>query len=185
MKKIISFIFQRIVPVRFRANWKYIGNNVHVDYSTSIFQPFSHIYLGDNTYIGPRALFYCTNSEIVIWGNVTIGPSLTIIAGDHNYKTVGKFIIDEKNKLPENDQNVVIEPDVWIGCNVTILKGVTVHRGAIVAAGSIVNKDVPPYAIVGGNPAKLIRYRFTEEQIQEHEQALYGGVFPNNLKIMQ
>lgn len=118
---------------------------------------------------------YCTRSEIRIMKGVTIGPSLTIIAGDHNYKTVGKYIIDEHNKLPENDKDVVIESDIWIGCNVTILKGVTVHRGSIVAAGSIVIKDVPPYSIVGGNPAKVIGQRFSEEEILKHEEILYGA----------
>ena len=181
--KVCGYLYKKIIPSRFRANWKHKGKNVHVDYSTSIFQPFNHIYLGDNTYIGPRALFYCTNSQVIIWGGVTIGPSLTIIAGDHNYKTVGKYIIDEKNKTPENDQDVVIEPDVWIGCNVTILKGVSIHRGAIVAAGSIVIKDVPSYAIVAGNPAKVIKYRFTEDEISQHEQALYGGSFPGKYRM--
>lgn len=71
-----------------------------------------------------------------------------------------------------NDQDVVIEDGVWVGCNVVILKGVTVGRGSVVGAGAVVTKDVPPYAVVGGNPAKLIKYRFTEEQIKEHERIL-------------
>ena len=54
----------------------------------------------------------------------------------------------------------------------TILKGVTVGRGAVIAAGAVVTKNVPPYAIVGGNPAKLIKYRFTPEQIDQHEKIL-------------
>ena len=60
----------------------------------------------------------------------------------------------------------IIEDDVWIGCNATILQGVKIGTGAIVAAGAVVTKDVPPYAIVGGVPAKIIKYRFTEEQIK-------------------
>ena len=61
---------------------------------------------------------------------------------------------------------------MWVGCNAVILKGVRVGRGAVVGAGAVVTKDVPPYAIVGGNPGKVIRFRFTEEQIQEHERIL-------------
>lgn len=53
-----------------------------------------------------------------------------------------------------------------------ILKGVTIGRGSVVGAGAVVTKDVPPYAIVGGNPAKVIRFRFTKEQIKEHEKIL-------------
>ena len=56
---------------------------------------------------------------------------------------------------------------MWIGLNVTILGGVTVGDGAVLAAGAIVTKDVPPYAIVGGNPAKIIKYRFSKEQIEK------------------
>lgn len=175
IKRIAASIARRLIPTRFRANWKHKGKKVHIEYSSSIFNPFNHISIGDNVYIGPRALMYCTRSEIRIMDGVTIGPSLTIIAGDHNYKTIGKFIIDEHNKLPENDKDVVIESDVWIGCNVTILKGVTVHRGSIVAAGAIVVKDVPPYSIVGGNPAKVIGRRFSEEEIIKHEEILYGS----------
>ena len=113
-------------------------------------------------------------------GKVTIGPSLTIMGGDHNFRTIGKFVIDELTKMPEDDQDVVIEPDVWIGCNVTILKGVTIRHGAIVAAGSVVTKDIPPYAIVGGNPAKIIQSRFTADEIERHEQILYGGRFEDD-----
>lgn len=58
--------------------------------------------------------------------------------------------------------------------NTTILKGVTIGRGCIVAAGAVVNKSTPPYSIVGGVPAKILRMRFTEEQIKEHERILYG-----------
>ena len=169
IQDLLNHFYSAIVPARFRADWMHKGENVHIDYSSSLFVPFKHIWLGDDVYIGPRALCYCTNSKIVIMGKVTIGPSLTIMGGDHNYRTIGKFIIDELTKMPEDDQDVVIEPDVWIGCNVTILKGVTIHHGAIVAAGSVVTKDIPPYAIVGGNPAKIIKSRFTLDEIERHE----------------
>ena len=75
-------------------------------------------------------------------------------------------------KLPENDQDVVFEGDNWIGMNTTILKGVTIGRGCIVAAGAVVNKSTPPYTIVGGVPAKVLKMRFTPEQIKIHEDLL-------------
>lgn len=67
---------------------------------------------------------------------------------------------------------MVIESDVWIGCNVTILKGVTIGRGSVIAAGAVVAKSCPPYSIVGGVPAKVIKERFTEEEIRKHEDIL-------------
>lgn len=77
-------------------------------------------------------------------------------------------------KLPENDQDVIFEGDNWIRMNVTILKGVTIGRGCIVAAGAVVNKSTPRYSIVGGVPAKVLKMRFTPEQIKGHEAILYG-----------
>ena len=58
------------------------------------------------------------------------------------------------------DQPVVIEDDVWVGANVTILKGVTIGHGSVVAAGAVVTKSCPPYSIIGGVPAKILRKRF-------------------------
>ena len=67
---------------------------------------------------------------------------------------------------------LVIEDDVWCGANVTILKGVTIGRGSVVAAGAIVTKSFPPYSIIGGVPAKLIKMRFSPEEIERHEALL-------------
>ena len=98
------------------------------------------------------------------------GPNLTIITGDHRYM-VGYFIdeIKDEDKLPENDQDVIIEEDVWCGANVTIMKGVTIGRGSIVAAGSVVTKSCPPYSIIGGVPAKVLKQKFSPSEIVEHE----------------
>ena len=63
---------------------------------------------------------------------------------------------------------------MWVGYGAIIFTGITVHEGAIVAAGSVVTHDVPPYAIVGGNPARMLSMRFTEEQIKEHEKRILG-----------
>ena len=100
------------------------------------------------------------------------GPHPTIITGDHRIDVVGKYIMDSNEKLPENDAPVVIEDDVWIGANVTILKGVTIGRGSVVAAGAVVTKSCPPYSIIGGVPAKVQKMRFTPEEIVKHESIL-------------
>ena len=81
--------------------------------------------------------------------------------------------MDSHDKLPENDVPVIIEDDVWAGANVTILKGVTIGRGSILAAGAVVTKSCPPYSIIGGVPAKILKYRLTIEEILEHERILY------------
>lgn len=80
--------------------------------------------------------------------------------------------VTDAEKTPEQDAPVIIEDDVWCGANVTILKGVTIGRGSVVAAGAVVTKSFPPYSIIGGVPAKLIKIRFTLEQIKKHERLL-------------
>ena len=163
----------RFLSLFYKKMMRGCGCNVRFSALTSDFT-YRNITIGNDVYIGPHALFLCTESQIFIGSKVLFGPHVTIIGGDHRITDVGRFIYDVLDKHPEDDQDVHIEDDVWIGTNTTLLKGVTVGRGAVVAAGALVTKDVPPYAIVGGVPAKVLKYRFTPEQIQEHERQLYA-----------
>ena len=91
---------------------------------------------------------------------------------NHDYLSVSQGCARELRGKPIPKKivrkgQVIIQNDCWIGHGVTILGGVTIHSGAVVAAGSVVTKDVPPYAIVGGNPAKVIKYRFPQEIIDK------------------
>ena len=136
-----------------------------------------NITIGSGTSIGPNCVFYAFSAPLTIGENVMFGPNVTIMTGDHRIDVVGKYMKDvrENEKLPENDAPVLLEGDNWIGTNATILKGVTVGRGAVVAAGAVVTANVPPYAIVGGVPARIIKYRFDPNTIQQHEKILYGA----------
>jgi acetyltransferase-like isoleucine patch superfamily enzyme len=77
--------------------------------------------------------------------------------------------------------DIIIKNDVWIGVNSTILDGITIGNGAVIAAGAVVTKDVPPYAIVGGNPAKIIKYRFSKEIIDEIENSKFWDMDINTI----
>ena len=126
-------------------------------------QKYQFAECGKNVRVGKFGDFY--PSHIHCGSNIHIGPHASFIASvAHIY--IGDYVID--------DADVHIEDDVWIGCNVTILKGVTIGRGAVVAAGSVCTKSVPPYAIVGGNPAKLMKYRGEISEIMKHEISLYA-----------
>ena len=80
--------------------------------------------------------------------------------------------VTNEEKRPSDDPGVIIKDDVWIGTRAIILAGVTIDTGAIVAAGTVVTKSVPSYAIVGGNPAKIIKMRWSKDEIEEHERLL-------------
>ena len=154
-----------------KRKFKSCGKNVHFSPLNS---EFSHntISIGNDVYIGPYALFSAVKG-LTIGNKVTFGPRVTIMGGNHNFREVGQYIFDVHEKRDDDDAPVIIEDDTWIGSNAIILKGVTVGHGAIVGAGAIVTKDVPPYAIVGGNPAKVIKHRFTPEEIEKHEKILF------------
>jgi len=130
------------------------------------------IELGSDVYIGPRATFSSAISTIRIGSKVLFGPEVMIMGGDHRFDVIGKFIYDVTEKIPDNDRDVVIENDVWIGAKAVILKGVTIGKGSVIGAGSVVTRSIPPYSVAVGNPAKVIRSRFTSETIIQHEAIL-------------
>ncbi|WP_064965674.1 acyltransferase [Tenacibaculum ovolyticum] len=170
----VSKVYDRILMYVFRKSFYSIGENVIFKPTNSSFT-YNNISIGNNVGIGDNASFIATISHIYIGDNVAIAPNVTIRGGNHRYDIVGKWITDYdvKDKRKEDDLPVYVGNDVWIGTNVTILKGVEIGNGAIIAAGSLINKDVLPYTIVGGVPAKFLKYRFTEEEILIHEEILY------------
>jgi acetyltransferase-like isoleucine patch superfamily enzyme len=136
------------------------------------FYTYSTISVGDDVYIGQGAHLAASETTITIGNKVLLGPGVTLLGGDHNTSLIGRYMFDVKEKLPENDQPIRIEDDVWICANATLMKGVVVGRGAIVAAGALVTKSVVPYAVVGGVPARVLRMRWTAEEIVKHEELL-------------
>ena len=157
-------------PIYKRA-MKNCGQGVYLRPMNSDFKGLENLSIGDGTSIPKGSTFYCTNAPLTIGKKVIFGPKPTIITGDHRIDIQGKYIIDitDDEKLPENDLPVTIEDGCWIGANVTILKGVTIGHDSVVAAGSVVTKSCEPYSIIGGVPAKLIRRRFTDEEMKENE----------------
>ena len=135
---------------------------------------YENVEAGNDVSIGSGAALLATESRILLGDKVMLGPNVTIIGGNHNTSVVGKYMYDVREKRPGDDQDVVVEEDVWIGAGATVLKGVRVGRGAVIAAGALVNRDVPPYGIVGGVPARLIGVRFEGlDDILRHEALLY------------
>lgn len=161
-----------VSPARKAALGKH-GKSVRLGTSVRMYGP-ENIYLGNDVIIGDGALFMCTRAKIHVGDHVMFGPQVTVITGEHRMDLVGRYMttVTNEEKRPEDDRDVIFEGDNWIGANVTVLSGVTVGKGAVIAAGAVVTRDVPPYAIVGGVPAKVLKMRFDEETLKLHEEAL-------------
>lgn len=167
------YLIDKFLSVLYKKCMKHCGDNVYIRPLSSDIKGLNNLSIGNNSSIPKGSVFYCTEANLTIGNNVVFGPKPIIITGDHRIDIIGKFIVDSHKKLPQNDAPVIIEDDVWVGAHVVILKGVRIGRGCIIAAGAVVTKSCPPYSIVGGVPAKILKFRFSVEQVVEHERMLY------------
>lgn len=131
-----------------------------------------NVFLDDHTRIQTGTRIISSHGKVVIKKFTAIGAGCTIIPGAH-IPTVGLPQFLSITHINDKDGCIVINEDVWVAANVTLLSHCNIGRGAIVAAGAVVSKDVPPYAVVAGIPSKVIGVRFTIEQILQHEAILY------------
>ncbi len=166
-------ITRRIRMLIYRPLFRSHGH--HFQFDPNGEYSFANIEVGDDVSLGLRPHLSATHSKIVIGNKVMFGPEVSIHGGNHTTTILCRFMADVRGteKHANDDLGVVIEDDVWVGTRAIILNGVTIGRGAIVGAGAVVTRSVPPYAIVGGNPARVIRFRWLAEQILTHEDALY------------
>lgn len=121
-------------------------------------EPGEGLKVGDDSNIGPYSWIGCSG-YVEIGQKVMLGPSVSLLAENHNF---------ERTDIPMKQQGVtrqsiIIEDDCWLGANCSVLAGVRIGRGSIVATGAVVTKDIPPYSIVGGVPAKVLRSRLPPE----------------------
>jgi acetyltransferase-like isoleucine patch superfamily enzyme len=124
-----------------------------------------HCYVGDNSKLW-SALSLSIGDRVLIGHNSSIFDSDThpLNARDRHRQYVEIITRGHPAELYLREQVVTIEDDVWIGCNAVVLKGVTIGRGAVIGAGSIVTHDVPPFVVVAGNPARVIRELSRDER---------------------
>jgi len=137
-----------------RRSFAECGHNVTLGRHSEV-SGAGNIYMGHDVYLGPRTTLLTTRAKIRIGDYVMSGPNLTVISGDHRTDILDRpmMTLSDEDKLPENDQDVIIGDDVWMGSGVTVLKGVHISDHCVIAAGAVVTKDVEPeYSIWGGFP---------------------------------
>jgi acetyltransferase-like isoleucine patch superfamily enzyme len=152
--------------LRLIMGWRHVDRDFYVRLPVRISRDLvagAHSFVNRGSIIGPR---------VKLGRYVLIGPEVAIVGGDHRFDTVGQPIVfSDRPVLAET----TIEDDVWIGTRAIIMTGTRIGRGAIVAAGAVVTRDIQPYTIVGGVPAKIIAERFTDPQARKLHDAMLDG----------
>lgn len=150
------YVFNRLRPILYRIAGMNIGEGtvilgpVTLDFSLSA-DIFGRVSIGSGTYINTETRFGVPNSHITIGSHVLIGPRVAFETASHN------MICDPVTGRGTINKPIIVEDQVWIGAGAMILPGVTIGKGAVVAAGAVVHRDVGAYTLVGGVPARMIK----------------------------
>lgn len=203
LKKILRYFISEEMEyaynlTEFKLKWRKNKHNKTVP--RNIFNA-DIVSVGKFSYGGLYILSFGNKNKLHIGNFVSIADNVTFILQlEHYTNHISTFpfkvkCLDSKESEAFAKGDIIVDDDVWIGYGATILSGVHIGQGAVIAAGAVVVKDVPPYAIVGGVPAKIIKYRFdekiieklikidfsklTEENVREHINELYQNVDEN------
>jgi acetyltransferase-like isoleucine patch superfamily enzyme len=183
----MNFILNKIKLYLFRRKWRKINPN-NFSFPNSLFD-IKLVSVGDYTYGPLNVSFWRTKNEFLKIGSFCsiANDCKFLLGGEHDYTSITTYPfrailngeIEAKSKGP-----ITINNFVWLGAHSIILSGVEIGEGAIVGAGSVVSKDVPPYSIVGGNPAKVIKFRFSEIEITKLLSSNLLQYVKDNLKLL-
>ncbi len=200
--KLIKSYFKR---KHYRDLWRKLNahNNTKLELIPTSEMFFNRVKVGKGTYGPINAIFSNASNESLSIGNFcSIGSGTKFILGsEHQFNSITTFPFKVKYFGYESEATskgpIVLKDDVWLGENVLVLSGVTIGQGAVVGASSLVIKDIPPYAIVGGVPAKIIKYRFNDniieklnkidweklkiENLQQYKDTLYENLTEENI----
>lgn len=164
------FFFDKMRNYRAKRKWRKM--NPHNFTSISFEVDPKKVLVGNGTY-GELIIYNNgTDSVVKIGHYCSIGPNVTFLVGaEHEMNQIStypfKTMILKEGEEATSKGDIVVDDDVWIGYGSIILSGVHIGQGAVIAAGSIVTKDVEPYAIVAGNPARILKYRFEKDLIDK------------------
>lgn len=139
----------------------------------------SNLYMEDYATLKRDSVIMNGRAKLIIKKWSGAAEELMVITGNHmsivglDVKHVTDAVKDKEDVHGEYDRDIIVDEDVWMGARVTLLSGVHIGRGAEIGTGAVVRTSIPPYAVVIGNPCKIVGFRFTPEEIIEHEKILY------------
>lgn len=168
-------ILGEILEIFKSGHRKYKWHKLHPDSDTVPMNQFdfNHVSIGKGTYGELNVVDFGGDCRLILNNYISIAQHVTfILNAEHHTNHISTYPFKVKLLKTQKSESfgkgdIVVDDDVWIGYGATIMSGVHIGQGAIVAAGAIITKDVPPYAIVGGAPATVIKYRFTPDDIKE------------------
>lgn len=166
----ISRIWDKFKKIYLMSCFQEVGKDCYLGKNIKITP--KNIRLGNHVYIGEGSVIQSAHGEIIIGNHVMLGPNVHIHGGNHIFNEIGCYMDEVKSKNEGEDGQVVIEDDVWIGSCSIVLKGVRIGKGSVIGAGAIVTKDVPSYSIYTNKIEPIIRRRFSNEEIIEHERQI-------------
>ena len=175
----ISAIIEKFRFKRFKNKWR-AANKHNETFPVSYF-PLELAHVGRSSYGELHIVTFNPHSHLHIGNYVSIAQRVSFLLDvEHRTDYISTFPF-KKKLLDGPDEafskgDIIVDDDVWIGYGATILSGVHIHQGAVIAAGAVVTKGVPPYAIVGGVPATIIRFRFDQEIIEKMLKIDYSKI---------
>jgi acetyltransferase-like isoleucine patch superfamily enzyme len=173
---LLAKYYERQKTIKLRNSLRVVGKNFSFDPNSNFVNP-EKLTVGDNVFINKNAHL---SGAITIGNNVMMGPNVTIFAHDHLFGVYGKSI-RELNSV-KIEEPIIIEDEVWIGACVVILKGVTVGIGAVVGAGVVLNRSVPPYTLAVGTPVRFARRIFSDGNLLTHMKELgYDSAYAHDV----
>lgn len=183
----INGIYLWMIPNIFifnRKKWGKCGKDVRIG-APLIITNKKNIYIEGKCGIGAGGKFITHTGKIIIKNYTVLAYNVTIVTGNHT-PTVGipQYELG-RSHINDKETDIIIHEDVWVGTNVTILSGAELGRGCIIGACSLVNKPIPPYAVVAGVPSRIIGVKFSLNQIIKHEQTLYNENERTNIDYLE
>lgn len=178
IRRKIRLFLDKLFAVDRRDEYGYMAKSAYLAPDTMLFNK-RNLFMEEGTSIPGGAMILNPRSKFIMKKGSFSSYNLCVCPGNHMV-VKGMWKHDATNEIKDKldanrklDKDIVVEEDVWLGINVTLLNGCHIGRGSIVGAGCVVTGFVPPYSVVVGNPYRIVKFVFTPEEIVEHEKMLY------------